>query len=108
MRAGWRPLPWRRGKVVGTAEPERSGQAAIVREVIECPTSDVIDTLHARRDEGYIFGDWQYDIDDSRDLVLTRGIMSCYRPLEEGEDVPEGHGRIQMSRDKWIDLMRIA
>jgi FAD/FMN-containing dehydrogenase len=53
-----------------------------VRRVVELgEMQNIIERFEARIRDGYLYGDFQYATDSSRDSFLRRGIFSCYQPV---------------------------
>jgi FAD/FMN-containing dehydrogenase len=68
---------------------------------------DIEDTPAAARrriDEGFIYGDFQFDIDPASPDFLTRGVFSGYQPVDGTADEA---GR-ELSRDDWMGLLHLA
>ena len=45
-------------------------------------TGDIGDRFEQRIRDGYLYGDFQFATDDTRDSFLRRGVFSCYRPVD--------------------------
>jgi FAD/FMN-containing dehydrogenase len=53
-----------------------------VRRVVELgETCDIIDRFEERIRDGYLYGDYQFATDATRDSFLRRGVFSCYQPV---------------------------
>lgn len=55
----------------------------VLRRVVR--VIDIDDAAHAARrriENGFIYGDFQFDIDPASPEFLTKGVMSCYQPVE--------------------------
>ena len=53
-----------------------------VRRVVELgDMHNIIDRFEGRIHDGYLYGDFQYTTDATRDSFLRRGIFSCYQPV---------------------------
>jgi FAD/FMN-containing dehydrogenase len=57
-----------------------------------------------RIDEGFIYGDFQFDIDPASSDFLTRGVFSGYHPVEGVAD----EAGSELSRDDWMRLLHLA
>lgn len=57
-----------------------------------------------RIDEGFVYGDFQFDIDRGSPDFLTKGVFSCYGPVEGLED----QAQAELSREDWIKLLHLA
>ena len=44
--------------------------------------------IEQRIEDGFLYGDFQYSIDDSSDDYLTKGLFSCYRPVAAETAIP--------------------
>lgn len=60
----------------------------------------------ARIREGYLYGDFQFDIDPRSPGFLTRGVLSGYCPVDGDPEPPRGQ-RV-LSRAAWLDLLYLA
>lgn len=70
---------------------------------------DIEDAVHAaqrRIDEGFVYGDFQFDIDPRSPDFLTKGVMSAYRPVEGDPPVPAGQRAL--ARQDWLNLLTLA
>jgi FAD/FMN-containing dehydrogenase len=56
--------------------------------------------------EGFVYGDFQYAIDETSDDFLRRGVFSCYRPVDPATPVPPGQKELH-ERD-WVELLTLA
>lgn len=59
-----------------------------------------------RIEEGFLYGDFQYSIDDSSVNYLTRGVFSCYRPISMDTPIPSD--QVELSVDDWRRLILYA
>jgi FAD/FMN-containing dehydrogenase len=57
-----------------------------------------------RIDEGFLYGDFQFDVDPSSPDFLTRGVFSGYQPTTG--DIDEASR--ELSRDDWMRLLHLA
>jgi len=54
-----------------------------VERVVEIrETRDIIERFERRIVDGYLYGDFQFATDSTRDSFLRRGVFSCYRPVD--------------------------
>jgi FAD/FMN-containing dehydrogenase len=67
---------------------------------------ELMPLLDERIKAGFQYGDFQFTIDPSADDFLTRGVFSCYRPVENGAEPPEGQKAL--SHDDWQSLLYLA
>lgn len=53
-----------------------------VRRVVELgDTGNIIERFEERIRDGYLYGDYQFATDETRDSFLARGVFSCYQPV---------------------------
>jgi FAD/FMN-containing dehydrogenase len=69
-------------------------------------TTGLIEQLEKRVSEGYLYGDFQFSIDPSSDAFLTRGVFSCYRPVDISTPVP--NAQKSLGADDWSNLYLLA
>jgi FAD/FMN-containing dehydrogenase len=67
---------------------------------------ELMPLFDARMRDGFLYGDFQFTIDPDGDDFLTRGVFSCYRPLEEEREPPVGQKAL--SHDDWQRLLLLA
>jgi FAD/FMN-containing dehydrogenase len=78
-----------------------------VRRVVEVRSVDgLMDAFDRRIGEGFLFGDFQYDIDASSDTFMRRGVFSCYQPVDDATPIAEGQK--ELSDDDWRGLLFLA
>jgi FAD/FMN-containing dehydrogenase len=74
-----------------------------VRRVVElAETRNIMDRLEGRIREGYLYGDYQYTTDASRDSFLRRGVFSCYQPVPI--DTPLTPNPTRFNPEDWARL----
>ena len=69
-------------------------------------TTGLIKQLEKRASEGYLYGDFQFSIDPSSDAFLSRGVFSCYRPVDNSTPVP--NSQKSLGADDWSKLYLLA
>lgn len=67
---------------------------------------EAIPAAERRIREGFLYGDFQFDIDPRSPDFLTKGVFSGYCPVDGDPEPPEGQQAL--SRDAWIDLLTLA
>lgn len=70
---------------------------------------DIEEVIHAaerRIREGFIYGDFQFDIDPRSHDFLTKGVFAGYCPVD-GDPEPPGD-QTSLSRDDWMNLLWLA
>ncbi|HEX2171499.1 MAG TPA: FAD-binding oxidoreductase [Dehalococcoidia bacterium] len=75
-----------------------------VVEVVE--VGDLLPTFEQRIADGFLYGDFQFAIDERSDDFLRKGIFSCYRPIDPATPIPD-HQR-QLSDSDWWTLLTLA
>lgn len=56
--------------------------------------------------DGFIFGDFQFSIDETSDDFLRKGVFSCYRPVDPQTPIPQT--RLGLSDVDWQALVMLA
>ena len=57
-----------------------------------------------RIEQGFLYGDFQFDIDPTSSDFLTKGVFSCYQPIEGHEP----SAATELSREQWMSLLQLA
>ncbi len=74
-----------------------------VRRVVELgETAGIIDRFEARIRDGYLYGDYQFATDASRDSFFRRGVFSCYQPVPQ--DTPLTEHPTRFEPEDWARL----
>jgi FAD/FMN-containing dehydrogenase len=74
-----------------------------VRRVVELgETADIIDRFEDRIRDGYLYGDYQFATDATRDSFLRRGVFSCYQPV--APDTPLTEHPTRFEPEDWARL----
>jgi FAD/FMN-containing dehydrogenase len=71
-----------------------------------CPIEQAMELAQQRIREGFLYGDFQFEIDPHSPNYLTRGVFSSYCPVEDGSEPPNDQRLLR--RDDWIDLLTLA
>lgn len=69
----------------------------------------IADLMHAFDrciSEGFVYGDFQFDIDNQSEEFLTRGIFAAYEPVHSDEQLPEN--QFTLSLEEWQQLLYLA
>lgn len=69
-------------------------------------TAGLIDVFEKRIADGYLYGDFQFSIDETSGNFLRRGIFSCYRPVPP--DTPISEAQRELGDDDWRSLFVLA
>jgi FAD/FMN-containing dehydrogenase len=56
--------------------------------------------------DGFLYGDFQYSIDESSDGFLRRGVFSCYRPVADSTPIPAAQK--ELAERDWTNLLYLA
>jgi FAD/FMN-containing dehydrogenase len=81
----------------------------LVKRVVDVTLAEDLPVRFAERiEEGFRYGDWQYDIDPSSPTFLKRGILSCYRPVSEDDETVSPGGETALTREDWAGLVELV
>jgi len=72
-----------------------------VRDISELPAA-----FAGRIRDGFLYGDFQYSIDESSDGFLRRGVFSCYRPVADSTPIPTAQK--ELAERDWTRLLYLA
>jgi FAD/FMN-containing dehydrogenase len=72
-----------------------------VRTVTELPSA-----FEHRISNGFLYGDFQFAIDEKSEDFLRKGIFSCYRPVDPATPIPAGQK--ELSEGDWSGLLYLA
>jgi FAD/FMN-containing dehydrogenase len=78
----------------------------VERVVTPGETADIMERFERRIGDGYLYGDFQFATDDTRDSFLRRGIFSCYRPVAPATPLTENPTRFHP--EDWARLTRYS
>lgn len=67
---------------------------------------EFLPSLEKRTQDGFTYGDFQYDIDEKSDTFMRRGVFSCYQPV--ADDVPVPEKQKELDHDDWLKLILLA
>ncbi len=77
-----------------------------LRRVVEIVHADDLPKRFEERiAEKFLYGDFQFSVDEKSPDFLQRGVFSCYEPIDEHEPVV---AKKELSDDDWLDLLRLA
>ena len=77
-----------------------------VERIVRLAHAHELEELFADRiDEGFLYGDFQFEIDSASPGFLQHGICSCYRPVPD--DTPLG-AATKLSPEDWSTLLHLA
>jgi len=78
-----------------------------VRRIVKiAELHDIPDAFSERIRDGYLYGDYQFATDSSRDSFLRRGVFSCYQPVDATTPLTENPTRF--NPDDWARLTRYS
>jgi FAD/FMN-containing dehydrogenase len=78
-----------------------------VRRIVEIKTIEELMPLFERRiADGFLYGDFQYSINEKSDDFLRRGVFSCYEPV--AADTPEPQEHRKLTPENWANLLYLA
>jgi FAD/FMN-containing dehydrogenase len=67
---------------------------------------ELMPAFEERIRDGFLYGDFQFAIDEKADDFLRKGVFSCYRPIER--EGPPPAGQRALSREDWQRLIYLA
>jgi|1186.fasta_scaffold22144_3 FAD/FMN-containing dehydrogenase len=92
--------------VIGTLTL-RLTRAQVLERTVEIRSLNGVDEAFAQRiRDGYVFGDFQFSIDEHSDGFLTDGVFSCYRPVDPTTPIPVDQRTL--SQEQWGRLLYLA
>ena len=68
--------------------------------------SDLLNLFQQRIQDGFIYGDFQFSIDENSDNFLKKGVFSTYRPVDPDTPMPDSQKHLQA--DDWRKLLYLA
>src|SRR3970040_2797091 len=78
-----------------------------VQRIVEVRDSEGLPAAFADRiRNGFMFGDFQYSIDDQSDAFLRRGVFSCYKPVADTTPIPPAQK--ELAEADWTALLYLA
>ena len=78
-----------------------------IQRVVDVRTIDDLPAAFNQRiADGFIFGDFQFAIDETSDDFLRRGVFSCYKPVDPSTPMPAGQK--ELIDDDWQRLLLAA
>jgi FAD/FMN-containing dehydrogenase len=78
-----------------------------LERVVEVITLDrLMPALRERIAAGYLYGDFQFSIDERSPDFLHRGVFSCYRPVADDRAMPAEQRELRA--DDWAKLLHLA
>jgi FAD/FMN-containing dehydrogenase len=78
-----------------------------IRRVVEVRSIDDLPAAFGQRiAEGFMFGDFQFSVDERSDDFLRRGVFSCYKPVDPGTPMPAEQR--ELVDEDWHALLLLA
>ncbi len=78
-----------------------------IQRVVDVRTANgLMEAFSDRIRSGFLFGDFQFAIDPKSDDFLSRGVFSCYKPVDPSTPMPE-HEKA-LSDESWRTLLYLA
>jgi FAD/FMN-containing dehydrogenase len=68
--------------------------------------ADLPPAFEKRIADGFLYGDFQFSIDERSEDFLRKGIFSCYRPVSPNTPIPAGQR--ELSEGDWSALLSLA
>ena len=66
---------------------------------------DLPKSFEQRLAQKFLYGDFQFSVDEKSPDFLQRGVFSCYQPIEEHEPIV---AKKELRDDDWLELLRLA
>ena len=77
-----------------------------LRRVVEIiHSSDLTKHFEERIAQKFLYGDFQFSVDEKSPDFLQRGVFSCYQPIDECEPIV---AKKELRGDDWLNLLRLA
>jgi FAD/FMN-containing dehydrogenase len=67
--------------------------------------SDLPKRFEERIARSFLYGDFQFSVDEKSPDFLQRGVFSCYEPIDEHEPIIS---KKELRDDDWLELLRLA
>jgi FAD/FMN-containing dehydrogenase len=77
-----------------------------LRRAVEIIHADDLPKCFEKRSaQKFLYGDFQFSVDEKAQDFLQRGVFSCYEPIDDREPVI---AKKELRDDDWLDLLRLA
>jgi FAD/FMN-containing dehydrogenase len=77
-----------------------------LRRVVEIIRADNLPKRFEERiAQNFLYGDFQFSVDEKSPDFLQRGVFSCYEPIGENEPIV---AKKELRDDDWLELLRLA
>lgn len=91
--------------VIGTIRLRLAPRQKVQRVVEVQQIENIIDAFNHRIADGYLYGDFQFSINEKSDKFLRAGVFSCYRPVSDDTPIPPQQ---ELHPEDWIKLLYLA
>ncbi|HEX4965245.1 MAG TPA: FAD-binding oxidoreductase [Thermoanaerobaculia bacterium] len=92
--------------VMTTITLRLSPRRKLERVVEMARAGELMPALEDRIRDGFLYGDFQFSVDDRSPGFLDEGVFSCYRPVDPGTPIPPGQR--ELSDGDWQELFWLA
>jgi FAD/FMN-containing dehydrogenase len=92
--------------VVSTVKLRLVPRQKIQRMVEVRSVDDLPKAFEQRIAEGFMFGDFQFSVDETSDDFLRQGVFSCYRPVDPQTPMPDAQR--ELGDEDWHGLLLLA
>lgn len=77
-----------------------------LERVVEIIRADEVTAkLTERIRDGFLYGDFQFSIDEKSPDFLQLGVLSCYKPVDDSTPITSARG---LSSEQWLGLLHLA
>lgn len=85
----------------------RLGPRLKLRRIVDIiDLDDAMNAVYRRVNDGCVYGDFQYAIDETDPSFLRRGVFACYQPAPV--DSPDPAADADLPRTAWVELLKLA
>lgn len=78
-----------------------------IQRVVEVRmVDDLPGAFEQRIADGFMFGDFQFSVDETSDDFLRKGVFSCYRPVDPSTPMPDAQR--ELADEDWHALLLLA
>ena len=78
-----------------------------IQRIVEVRTIDDLPKAFEQRiADGFMFGDFQFSVDETSDDFLKKGVFSCYRPVDPKTPMPDAQR--ELADEDWHALLLLA
>ena len=77
-----------------------------LRRIVEViRANDLPERFEQRITQNFLYGDFQFSVDEKSQDFLQRGVFSCYEPVDDRESIV---AKKELREDDWLELLRLA